>query len=337
MANSAVDVRNRRFAEAKELMKTIYETEKNFVQSMVDIVANKDFPQKWGFEILKEMGEKIKSICKIIGRGKMKAVFFGMTSSGKSALINTLLRDNVLPSLCGETTSAFITVEGTDEPNEYAEDVKGSRIKIEDIGKRSSVLESGKMSCDKITVYWPKRKCGLLKNELVVVDCPGTCTSSDTDDQVTEYCVDADIYIFVVNSISSLNEAACKFFEEVARRFSKPNVLAVFTMWDMAQQMMDEQNRPESLDHLEDRRIAIVWYDLTIVVNTQEKVRGQHQQRATELLKDKLGVVETDEDAAERIFFTAPIEILKKDKGSLLKDWQEREKEFYRFEGTFKV
>ena len=41
MANSAVDVRNRRFAEAKESMKTIYVGEHNFVQSMVDIVANK--------------------------------------------------------------------------------------------------------------------------------------------------------------------------------------------------------------------------------------------------------------------------------------------------------
>ena len=48
-------------------------------------------------------------------------MFSCRTSSGKSASINALLRDNVLPSLCGETTAGFITVEGTDEPNEYAE------------------------------------------------------------------------------------------------------------------------------------------------------------------------------------------------------------------------
>ena len=45
-------------------------------------------------------------------------------------------------------------------------------------------------------------------------------------------------------------------------------------------------------------------------------MRGQHQERATELLKDNLGVVETDAQAAERIFFSAPSEISKKDKGN---------------------
>ncbi|XP_071806947.1 transmembrane GTPase Marf-like isoform X2 [Asterias amurensis] len=306
----------RPFDRAKKSMQKIYENDMIFVQRMLDIVADNDFPGK-GFTKcemkLKDLIKKIESICVIIGRDKMKAVIFGMTSSGKSALINALLRDNVLPSLCGETTAAFITVEGTDSQTKHAKvenrDGSHKQISMEDVWKRSNVLESGVMSCDEITVYWPKGKCELLKNELVIIDCPGMCTTSATDTQVTKYCKDADIHIFVVSSISSLNEQACNFFEDVAKCISKPNVLIVFTFCDIALQMKPIY---------------------------QEKVRGQHQERATKLLKDKLGVVETDEQVANRIFFFSPNEILEEDKVSLPKNWQERQTEFTRFEDTFK-
>ncbi|XP_071785283.1 mitofusin-1-like [Asterias amurensis] len=270
-------IRIRQFAAAKESMKTIYEKDMNFVQSMLEIVADHDFPKKYFTESemkLNELRDKIKSICHIVGRGKMKAVFFGMTSSGKSALINALLRDKVLASLFGETTAGFVLVEGTDRPAEHAEgDLDGyvAPISMEEVGKRTNVLDTGKVNCHETTVYWPKDKCKLLQNELVLIDCPGTCTKSDTDKQVTKYCEDADIHIFVVNSKNSLDEAAQDFFKRVAKYISKPNVLIVFTCWDLAQMDMSK---------------------------------------------------------TEQILFFLS--------GSLPEDWQKRQKEFHRFEDTFK-
>ncbi|XP_071785137.1 mitofusin-1-like [Asterias amurensis] len=309
-------IRIRQFAAAKESMKTIYEKDMNFVQSMLEIVADHDFPRNCFTECemkLNELRDKIKRICDIIGRGKMKAVFFGMTSSGKSAVINALLRDKVLPSLFGETTAGFIVVEGADYPDAEAQvDIDGyvAPINMEEVGKRNNVLDTGKVCCHETTVYWPKDKCKLLQNELVLIDCPGTCTTSATDNQVTKYCEDADIYIFVVNSISSLNEAAQDFFKRVAKYISKPTVLIVFTWWDQAQVAMSKTE--------------------------QEQVLGQHTERATELLRHQLKVVETNEQAAKRIFFTSPVEILRTNKGSLPEDWEKRQKEFHRFEDTFK-
>ncbi|XP_033626556.1 mitofusin-1-like [Asterias rubens] len=308
--------RIRQFAVAKESMKKIYEKDMSFVQSMLEIVADHDFPRNCFTEHkkkLKELRDKIKRICGIIGRGKMKAVFFGMTSSGKSAVINALLRDNVVPSQFGETTAGFIVVEGTDYPDAEAQvDMDGfvAPITMEEVGKRTNVLDTGRVNCHETTVYWPKDKCKLLHNELVLIDCPGTCTTSATDKQVTKYCEDADIYIFVVNSISSLNEAAQDFFKRVAKYISKPTVLIVFTWWDQAQVAMSK--------------------------TVQEEVLGQHTERATELLRQQLKVVETNEQAAKRIFFTSPVEILKTNKGSLPEDWQKRQEEFHRFEDTFK-
>lgn len=39
-------------------------------------------------------------------------MFFGRTSNGKSTVINAMLRDKILPSGIGHTTSCFLQVEG---------------------------------------------------------------------------------------------------------------------------------------------------------------------------------------------------------------------------------
>ena len=43
----------------------------------------------------------------------------------------------------------------------------------------------------------------------VCILSPGTCTSAETDDMVRAFCEDADIHIFVVSAISTLNQLVC--------------------------------------------------------------------------------------------------------------------------------
>jgi mitofusin len=56
--------------------------------------------------------KKITGIREVLKRDHMKVVFFGRTSNGKSTVINAMLRDKILPSGIGHTTSCFLQVEG---------------------------------------------------------------------------------------------------------------------------------------------------------------------------------------------------------------------------------
>jgi mitofusin 2 len=54
--------------------------------------------------------ESIRTIKEMFGRDKMKVVFFGRTSNGKSTVINAMLHSKVLPQGMGHTTSCFLQV-----------------------------------------------------------------------------------------------------------------------------------------------------------------------------------------------------------------------------------
>lgn len=67
--------------------------------------------------------DKIASILELTSRSHLKIVFFGLTSSGKSSVINALLGccggggEGILPSGLGHTTSCFIEIAGTNRDN----------------------------------------------------------------------------------------------------------------------------------------------------------------------------------------------------------------------------
>ena len=63
-------------------------------------------------EEVKNHAGKVKGIREVLARDHMKVAFFGRTSNGKSTVINAMLRDKILPSGIGHTTSCFLQVEG---------------------------------------------------------------------------------------------------------------------------------------------------------------------------------------------------------------------------------
>jgi hypothetical protein len=82
---------------------------------------------------IKTYEEKCDGIKRMLTRDRMKVVFFGRTSNGKSTLINAMLRDKILPTGIGHTTNCFLQVEGIEnaiEPciyipeNDEAHDIK---------------------------------------------------------------------------------------------------------------------------------------------------------------------------------------------------------------------
>ena len=61
---------------------------------------------------VEEFLKKVVCIREVLARDHMKVAFFGRTSNGKSSVINAMLRDKILPSGIGHTTSCFLQVEG---------------------------------------------------------------------------------------------------------------------------------------------------------------------------------------------------------------------------------
>ncbi|KAL7842060.1 hypothetical protein SRHO_G00237490 [Serrasalmus rhombeus] len=263
---------------------------------------------------IQAFSRKLAAIKEVLARRHMKVAFFGRTSNGKSTVINAMLRERVLPSGIGHTTNCFISVEGTDGEHAY--------LTTEDSEERKSIktvnqlahalhmdrnLDSGCL----VRVFWPKTKCALLRDDLVLMDSPGTDVTSELDSWIDKFCLDADVFVLVANSESTLMNTEKHFFHKVSERISKPNIFILNNRWDAS------EVEPEYLDD----------------------VRKQHMDRCVSFLVDELKVVAPDQ-ASNRIFFISAKEALsarihRAQGGALAEGFQERLQEFQSFERTF--
>uniref|UniRef100_A0A8C7GMX7 Mitofusin 1b n=1 Tax=Oncorhynchus kisutch TaxID=8019 RepID=A0A8C7GMX7_ONCKI len=150
---------------------------------------------------------KLQTIKDVLARRHMKVAFFGRTSNGKSTVVNAMLRDRVLPSGMGHTTNCFLSVEGTDADHAYlktegSEEEKSIKT-VNQLGHALHMDESLDAGC-LVRVFWPKTKCSLLRDDLVLVDSPGTDVTTQLDSWIDNFCLDADVFVLVANSESTL-------------------------------------------------------------------------------------------------------------------------------------
>ncbi|KAM4629509.1 mitofusin-1b isoform 1-T2 [Polymixia lowei] len=263
--------------------------------------------------------DKLAVIKEVLARRHMKVAFFGRTSNGKSTVVNAMLRDRVLPSGIGHTTNCFLSVEGTDEDKAYLKtegsDEEKSIKTVNQLAHALHMDESLDAGC-LVRVFWPKTKCALLRDDLVLVDSPGTDVTSQLDSWIDKFCLDADVFVLVANSESTLMNTEKHFFHKVNERLSKPNIFILNNRWDAS------ANEPEYM----------------------EDVRKQHTDRCVNFLVDELKVVDR-EQAPNRIFFVSAKEVLNsrmqraqgmpESGGALAEGFQERLKEFQNFERRF--
>ncbi|KAM3619845.1 uncharacterized protein V6R79_014545 [Siganus canaliculatus] len=263
--------------------------------------------------------EKLAIIKEVLARRHMKVAFFGRTSNGKSTVVNAMLRDRVLPSGIGHTTNCFLSVEGTDEDKAYLKtegsDEEKSIKTVNQLAHALHMDESLDAGC-LVRVFWPKTKCALLRDDLVLVDSPGTDVTTQLDSWIDKFCLDADVFVLVANSESTLMNTEKHFFHKVNERLSKPNIFILNNRWDAS------ANEPEYM----------------------EDVRKQHTDRCVNFLVEELKVVDRDQ-APNHIFFVSAKEVLNsrmqraqgmpETGGALAEGFQERLKEFQSFERRF--
>ncbi|KAJ8319801.1 hypothetical protein KUTeg_001388 [Tegillarca granosa] len=268
---------------------------------------------------VKEYHNMVRGIIEVLTRDHMKVAFFGRTSNGKSTVINAMLRNKILPSGIGHTTNCFIQVEGSDTNEGYLlteeSDQPKSIMSLRELGSALSTVKLKENSL--IRIMWPKEKCRLLREDVVIVDSPGVDVSPNLDVWIDKFCLDADVFVLVANAESTLMQTEKNFFHKVSDRLSKPNIFILQNRWDVS-----------------------------VHEDDAEEVKEQHYQRNVDFLSDELKVADRQE-AKDRIFFVsakeALISRLSEDNktptpsGTLQKDYHERLFSFANFERTFEV
>lgn len=63
-----------------------------------------------------------------------------------------------------------------------------------------------------VRIYWPRERCSLLRDDVVFVDSPGVDVSPNLDDWIDNHCLNADVFVLVLNAESTMT-LAVSFFE----------------------------------------------------------------------------------------------------------------------------
>nr|CAG4648497.1 EOG090X01A3 [Polyphemus pediculus] len=233
-------------------------------------------------------GEKVKGIREVLSRNHMKVAFFGRTSNGKSTVINSMLRERILPSGIGHTTNCFIQVEGSENGESYLiSEESDERKNVKSVSQLAHSLcteskDNNLGDSSLVRVYWPTDKCPLLRDEVVLVDSPGIDVSPNLDSWIDKHCLDADVFVLVANAESTLMLTEKNFFFKVSARLSKPNIFILNNRWDAS------ASEPEFL----------------------EEVRKQHLLRTVDFLVEELKVCVSRAEAEQRVFFVSAKEVL---------------------------
>ncbi|XP_043558167.1 mitofusin-1-like [Chiloscyllium plagiosum] len=314
------------FVQAKKKINSIFDQLLEYVNEGASFI--KESHQNEGLEKIttqQQLGEiemfatKVAGIGEVLARRHMKVAFFGRTSNGKSTVINAMLWDKVLPSGIGHTTNCFLSVEGTDGEKAYlmtedSEEKKNVKTvnQLAHALHQNEYLDAGCL----VRVFWPKSKCALLRDDLVLMDSPGTDVTTELDSWIDKFCLDADVFVLVANSESTLMQTEKQFFHKVNERLSKPNIFILNNRWDAS------ASEPEYMD----------------------EVRQQHTDRCVSFLVDELGVVDHAQ-AENRIFFVSAKEAVNarihkaqgmpEGGGALADGFQARLFEFQNFEHQF--
>ncbi|XP_071070736.1 mitofusin-1 isoform X4 [Dasypus novemcinctus] len=284
----------------------------------------------------------------------MKVAFFGRTSSGKSSVINAMLWDKVLPSGIGHTTNCFLSVEGTDGDKAYlmteGSDEKKSVKTVNQLAHALHMDNDLKAGC-LVHVFWPKAKCALLRDDLVLVDSPGTDVTTELDSWIDKFCLDADVFVLVANSESTLMNTEKQFFHKVNERLSKPNIFILNNRWDASASEPEYMEDGSTFSQGSAVLLLFVFTSRTLAQHSilpslqfSFSVRRQHMERCLNFLVEELKVVNPLE-AQNRIFFVSAKEVLSARKhkaqgmpeggGALADGFQARLQEFQHFEQIF--
>lgn len=91
---------------------------------------------------------------------------------------------------------------------------------IQNVKQLANALCSEKLcESSKIRIFWPRERCSLLASDVVFVDSPGVDVDVSLDDWIDNHCLDADVFVLVLNAESTMTLAVSNFGRCVGRFF----------------------------------------------------------------------------------------------------------------------
>uniref|UniRef100_A0A0K8TM46 Putative conserved plasma membrane protein n=1 Tax=Tabanus bromius TaxID=304241 RepID=A0A0K8TM46_TABBR len=310
------------FVRAKKKINDIYTEIEEYVTETTQFInglpQDLEIIDKAEYELFKSYVQKVIAIREVLARDHMKVAFFGRTSNGKSSVINAMLREKILPSGIGHTTNCFCQVEGIDGQEAYlVKEGSDEKLNVVSIKQLANALSQEKLSeSSLVRIFWPRERCSLLRDDVVFMDSPGVDVSPNLDDWIDNHCLNADVFVLVLNAESTMTLAEKSFFHTVSQKLSKPNIFVLNNRWDAS------ASEPEF----------------------QESVRAQHQERCVDFLVKELKV-SSEKEASERVFFVSAREVLQArlqeaegnpaHAGAIAEGFQNRYFEFQDFERKF--
>ncbi|KAH8245231.1 hypothetical protein KR032_006863 [Drosophila birchii] len=310
------------FVRAKKKINDIYGEIEEYVLETTTFInalhAEAEIVDKAERELFESYVFKVAAIREVLQRDHMKVAFFGRTSNGKSSVINAMLREKILPSGIGHTTNCFCQVEGSNGGEAYLmKEGSDEKLNVVNIKQLANALCQEKL-CESslVRIFWPRERCSLLRDDVVFVDSPGVDVSANLDDWIDNHCLNADVFVLVLNAESTMTRAEKQFFHTVSQKLSKPNIFILNNRWDAS------ANEPEC----------------------QESVKSQHTERCIDFLTKELKV-SNEKEATERVFFVSARETLQArieeakgnppHMGAIAEGFQMRYFEFQDFERKF--
>lgn len=208
-------------------------------------------------------GENIDSIIEKTADTSFKLLVMGRFSSGKSAFVNVILGEKILPENALPSTALITEVyygtekkvvmyprkgkwQGGNEPFEIeptlSEIKKYSTINNK-AGLNTKEANRVDSSFEKMVVYWPLE---MLKDGVSIVDSPGTDDPYCNDYIVESYVPKADAILYCVNGTNVLTAKDKETLDRLKGLGYEP--IIVTTYYDVVTEGMDESDKQDFLD-----------------------------------------------------------------------------------------
>lgn len=166
----------------------------------------------------------------------------GMQGTGKSTLINGLLKENILPNDVDETTCVPVEVKYGEKEHAVVHFFESS--KTEDVNTREELADyvdnnynpGNKKKVERIELF---RKNNLLADGLVIVDLPGVGSMTKVNEETTNrYIENLCSAIFVIPTVPTIRGKEAMFIKSLWSRFA--TAIFVQNEWGETQQEINE-------------------------------------------------------------------------------------------------
>jgi len=210
-----------------------------------------------------ELNEIVEILEKLSHKPFVDVVFAGNISNGKSTVVNSLIKQNLLPSSVGSTTANLFLIKKGDNKivtflnNEIQEyDLTSEKLK-----------ELNNKKFDKIEVHLDNFP---YKN-VVFIDTPGINDIDKEKELISlEYIPFADIVVFVLDISKGLTKSEEEFFNNKILKSHKDKIFILLNKLDTID---DEGYMPKVLQDYQTFKISAKKYLAGVILQDENKIK----------------------------------------------------------------